>query len=378
MSFLDSGSGAAGPLKGLRVVEFAGIGPGPFACMMLSDMGADVVTVDRSGARTPGPTQLTQRGRRRVQADLKNPASVEEVLSLLDHADVLVEGFRPGVMERLQLGPQDVARRNPRLVYARMTGWGQDGPLAQAAGHDINYIAITGALHAIGSAEKPVPPLNLLGDYGGGSLYLVVGILAALHEARQSGKGQVVDAAISDGVVNLMALFMGMAQGGGFREQRQGNMLDGGSPWYDVYATSDGQHVSIGPIEPQFFSCLCDLLELPADLRDAQQDQSRWPALRGWLENRFRSRTQAEWCDLLEGTDACFAPVLPLSAARQHRHHLARKAFLEIDGVFHPAPAPRFSRTPSSVQSHEPVAGIDDVVRRWSTANDDQVTDSWT
>lgn len=346
--------------------------------MMLSDMGADVVTVDRSGARTPGPTQLTQRGRRRVQADLKNPASVEEVLSLLDHADVLVEGFRPGVMERLQLGPQDVARRNPRLVYARMTGWGQDGPLAQAAGHDINYIAITGALHAIGSAEKPVPPLNLLGDYGGGSLYLVVGILAALHEARQSGKGQVVDAAISDGVVNLMALFMGMAQGGGFREQRQDNMLDGGSPWYDVYATSDGQHVSIGPIEPQFFSCLCDLLELPADLRDAQQDQSRWPALRGWLENRFRSRTQAEWCDLLEGTDACFAPVLPLSAARQHRHHLARKAFLEIDGVFHPAPAPRFSRTPSSVQSHEPVAGIDDVVRRWSTANDDQVTDSWT
>lgn len=358
---------AAGPLKGLRVVEFAGIGPGPFACMLLSDMGADVVTVERSGAAAPAATQLTQRGRQRVQADLKDPASVDQVLSLLEHADVLVEGFRPGVMERLGLGPQEVARRNPRLVYARMTGWGQDGPLAQAAGHDINYIALTGALHAIGTAERPVPPLNLLGDYGGGSLYLAVGILAALHEVRRSGQGQVVDAAITDGVVNLMALFLGMAQGGTFKEQRQGNMLDGGSPWYDVYETADGQHLSIGAIEPQFFARLCELMELPDDLRRAQHDRARWPELRACLQSLFRAQPLRAWRDLLEGTDACFAPVLPLSQAKQHPHHQARRTFVDVGGVTHPAPAPRFSRTPSGIQAGRST-DIEEVVRSWQAA----------
>jgi alpha-methylacyl-CoA racemase len=280
----------AGPLADLRVVEFAGIGPGPFACMLLSDMGADVVTIDRPGARASDPRNVTQRGRTVVQADLKDAACIEQVLQLLQAADVLVEGFRPGVMERLGLGPEAVARRNARLVYGRMTGWGQHGPLAQAAGHDINYIALTGALHAIGTADRPVPPLNLLGDYGGGSLYLVMGILAALHEARRSGLGQVVDAAITDGVVNLMAQFIGQSQRGAFVERRESNMLDGGWPWYGVYETADGPHVSVGPLEPQFFARLCELLQLGPEWQSAPSDRSRWPALREALAQLFKSR----------------------------------------------------------------------------------------
>jgi alpha-methylacyl-CoA racemase len=359
---------AAGPLAGLRIVEFAGIGPGPFACMMLSDMGADVVSIDRPGKKLGDRNNLTGRGRTVVLADLKDPVAREDVLQLLDQADVLVEGFRPGVMERLGLGPDVVAARNPRLVYGRMTGWGQEGPLAQAAGHDINYIAITGALHAIGPAGgAPVPPLNLVGDYGGGSLYLIVGILAALHEAKQSGKGQVVDAAMSDGVVSLMTNFVTQSLRGVFMEQRGSNLLDGGAPWYGVYETSDGKHVCIGSIEPQFFADICRRLDVPEALHDVQPDRARWPALRAELERIFRGRTQAEWVALLEGTDVCFAPVLPLSEAPAHPHNAARKAFVDIEGVRQPAPAPRFSRTPSAIQGPAPSepAAAADVLARW-------------
>jgi alpha-methylacyl-CoA racemase len=335
--------------------------------MLLADMGAEVVTIERPGARPADPRQVVQRGRTVVQADLKDAGDREQVLQLLANSDVLVEGFRPGVMERLGLGPEVVLARQPRAVYARMTGWGQDGPLAQAAGHDINYIAITGALHAIGPAERPVPPLNLVGDYGGGSLYLVVGILAALHEARQSGQGQVVDAAISDGVVSLMAQFIGWQQRGLHEERRAANTLDGGAPWYAVYETADGQHASLGAIEPAFFARFCELAGLPPEWADRQNDRSRWPALRKALERLFRSRTLADWRALLEGSDACFAPVLPLTEAKRHPHHAARRTFMDVDGVTHPAPAPRFSRTPSAIPwppgSHG--ESLDSVLRRW-------------
>lgn len=360
---------ARGPLAGLRVVEFAGLGPGPFACMLLSDMGADVIAVERAGRKPGDRADITGRGRTVVLADLKNPASREEVLRLIDEADVLVEGFRPGVMERLGLGPGDVATRNPRLIYGRMTGWGQQGPLAQAAGHDINYIALTGALHAIGpAAGAPVPPLNLVGDYGGGSLYLVVGILAALHESRRSGRGQVVDAAITDGVHSLMSLFRTGAMRGTFSEQRGANMLDGGAPYYGVYETADHRHVSIGPIEPHFFAELCERLGVEPSLRDAQHDRQRWPALRAELDRIFRTRGRDEWTALLEGSDACFAPVLALSEAPMHPHNAARDAFVDVDGAMHPAPAPRFSRTPSAIQGAAPAQArtIVEVLDRWA------------
>jgi alpha-methylacyl-CoA racemase len=355
-----------GPLRGLRVVEFAGLGPAPFACMLLADMGAEVVTVQRAGAKLGDATQFIQRGRTVLQADLKSLADRERVLRLLDGADVLVEGFRPGVMERLGLGPELLAERNPRLVYARMTGWGQTGPLAHAAGHDINYIALSGALHAIGPHERPVPPLNLVGDYGGGSLYLLVGILAALHEARTSGRGQVVDAAITDGTVSLMSLFASMALRGGFVEERERNLLDGGAPFYAVYETADGGHMSVGALEPQFFAELCERIGVPEHLRDTQNDRARWPELRAGLAAIFRSRSRQAWTDLLEGTDACCAPVLPLSDAARHPQHAARQAFVAIDGVAQPAPAPRFSRTPSQAgRPPRAAADWDTVLAQW-------------
>nr|WP_205964366.1 CaiB/BaiF CoA-transferase family protein [Ramlibacter agri] len=354
-------------MAGLRVVEFAGIGPGPFACMLLSDLGADVVTVARPGEQRGGGP-VFGRGRRQVQCDLKDAAARAEVLELLAQADVLVEGFRPGVMERLGLGPDDLAQRNPRLVYARMTGWGQSGPLAEAAGHDINYIAITGALHAIGpTGGAPVPPLNLVGDFGGGSLYLVTGILAALHERQASGRGQVVDAAITDGTLSLMSYYAQAALRGQFREQRGSNLLDGGAPFYGTYETADGQHVALGAIEPQFFAELGERIGLDPAWRAAQMDRERWPALRAELERIFRSRTRAQWVDLLEGSDACFAPVLALSEARAHPHNLARESFVEVDGVTQPAPAPRFSRTPARVQGPAPRApvALQEVLAGW-------------
>jgi alpha-methylacyl-CoA racemase len=340
--------------------------------MLLSDMGAQVVTVDRPGKRLGARTDIIGRGRTVVLADLKDPAAREEVQQLIDRADVLVEGFRPGVMERLGLGPSEVAARNRRLVYGRMTGWGQDGPLAQAAGHDINYIATSGALAAIGPADgAPVPPLNLVGDYGGGSLYLVMGILAALLEARSSGKGQVVDAAICDGVFSLMSTAHAHRLRGIHSETRGSNMLDGGAPYYTTYATSDGGYVSVGAIEPQFFALLCDRLGLREDLRDAQHDRQRWPALTAEMARIFAGRSRQEWACLLEGTDVCFAPVLPLSEAAQHPHNIARGAFVEVCGVAHPAPAPRFSRTPGSIQGPAPAHAVAaaDVLASWRPAS---------
>lgn len=359
---------SSGPLSGMRVVEFAGLGPGPFACMLLSDMGAEVIRIDRPDARPGDPRDIVGRGRTTVLLDLKNQEAIQQVLSLLGHADVLVEGFRPGVMERLGLGPDVVAQRNPKLVYGRMTGWGQHGPLSQAAGHDINYIALTGALAAIGETNgPPMPPLNLVGDYGGGSLYLVMGILAALLEARKSGKGQVVDAAICDGVISLMSNNHAHTLRGIYQEQRGSNMLDGGAPYYTVYETSDCGYVSIGPIELKFFALLCERIGVPESLRNAQNDRTRWPALRDAMATIFKSRSRDEWTQLLEGTDVCFSPVLPLSEAAQHPHNLARDAFVNVGEVKHPAPAPRFSRTPSAIQGATPAFAVplSEVLQNW-------------
>jgi alpha-methylacyl-CoA racemase len=356
----------AGPLRGLRVLEFAGLGPAPFACMLLADMGANVVTIERSPARVGDPRNIVQRGRTVVPLDLKTPKGREEAVDLVAHADVLVEGFRPGVMERLGLGPDFALQRNPQLVYARMTGWGQEGPLARTAGHDINYIALSGALHAIGPRDRPVPPLNLLGDYGGGSLYLVSGILAALFERQQSGHGQVVDAAIVDGVTSLMTQFVGMKLRGNFVEERESNMLDGAAPYYTVYDTADGRHLSVGAIEPQFFAELCHKVGLEPAWAAAQNDRSRWPELREALATVFRTRTRDEWASLLQDTDSCVAPVLSLGEAEHHMHNAAREAFVTIGGVQQPAPAPRFSRTPSQAQPIASAAtSTGDVIARW-------------
>jgi alpha-methylacyl-CoA racemase len=351
----------SGPLKGLRVIEFAGIGPAPFACMLLSDMGAEIVRIDRPDANLGNPLDIVGRGRKTILLDLKRQEAVEQVLDLLCHADALVEGFRPGVMERLGLGPTEVFSRNPALVYGRMTGWGQDGPLAKAAGHDINYIAISGALAAIGEMDAPpVPPLNLVGDYGGGSLYLVMGILAALLEARTSSQGQIVDAAICDGVLSLMTNNLSHTLRGLYREQRSSNILDGGAPYYGAYVTADGRCISLGPIEPKFFELLCQKLELPDALWDAQNDRMRWPLLKDAIANAIARRTRDEWCQLLEGTDVCFAPVLTLQESATHPHIQSRRGFINIEGVMHTAPAPRFSRTPSAIKSAAPLKATSD------------------
>ena len=355
----------SGPLADVRVVEFAGLGPAPFACMLLADMGAQVVTLQRPDGPPPDARHIVQRGRTMIAADLKSPEDRERVLQLLESADVLVEGFRPGVMERLGLGPEVVAARNERLVYARMTGWGQDGPLAHTAGHDIGYIALTGALHAIGTRERPVPPLNLLGDYGGGSLYLVVGILAALHEAKRSGRGQVVDAAITDGTLSLLTHVASQSLRGRWSHRREDNMLDGGAPYYAVYETADGKHMAVGAIEPQFFALFCELVGVPQQLRDAQHDRARWPALHDAIAAIFRTRSRDDWAQVLEGSDACCAPVLTLAEAAAHPHHAARGAFTDVGGVLQPAPAPRFSRTPSAAQEPARMAAWDDVIGNW-------------
>ena len=356
---------ASGPLAGLRIVEFAGIGPGPFACMMLADMGAEVVTLDRPGVRK-NQKSAAARGRKVVEIDLKNEAAIGQTLDLLQHADALVEGFRPGVMERLGLGPDIVLAMNPRLVYGRMTGWGQDGPLAQAAGHDINYISVTGALAAIGTNERPVPPLNLVGDFGGGALYLVVGVLAALLEAKKSGKGQVVDAAMCDGAASLMSMFFDLTAAGRWIEGRENNLLDGGAHFYGVYQCGCGNFISIGSIEPQFYQLLRQLAGLPEPAFDAQMEREAWPALRQKLADVFRTRTRDEWCAIMEGTDVCFAPVLTITEAPHHPHMAARRTFVKRHGVTQPAPAPRFSRTPSAIR--EPAqAVIADLVRAWQS-----------
>ena len=362
----SAGSGPSGPLVGLRVVEFAGIGPGPFACMMLADMGAEVVTLDRAGAQKDFKASA-MRGRKIVRLDLKNPAAISQVLELLDNADALVEGFRPGVMERLGLGPEVVMARNPRLVYGRMTGWGQTGPLATAAGHDINYISVTGALASIGTKEKPVPPLNLVGDFGGGSLYLVVGLLAALIEAGKSGKGQIVDAAMCDGAASLTSPFYDLIANGRWTTQRESNLLDGGAHFYGPYECACGNFISIGSIEPQFYALLRQIAGLEDPEFDRQLDQKAWPSLKQKLVAVFKTKTRDEWCKLMEGTDICFAPILSLTEAPEHPHMKARQAFDTRHGYPQPAPAPRFSRTPSAIRNPAE-ANIGGVLQQWKRA----------
>ncbi len=348
---------ATGPLNGVKILEFSGIGPGPFCGMLLSDMGADVLRIDRKEGDRGEKTHVTRRGRKSVALDLKQPAARDACLRLMETADALYEGFRPGVMERLGLGPDIALLRNPKLVYGRMTGWGQEGPLSQAAGHDINYIAITGALHAIGTAERPVPPLNLVGDFGGGAMYLAVGMLAALVHARATGQGQVVDAAMSDGAASLMAAFYGHMAGGRWTDQRASNGVDGGAPYYGVYKCADGRWVALGSIEPQFFAILMKKLGITDFPRDRQRDPAHWPDLRVRLETAFLARTQADWIAIMEGSDACFAGVLSLADAPSHPHNVARETFVTVDGVLQPAPAPRFSRTPSRIQELDPRIG---------------------
>ena len=340
-----------GPLQGVRVIEIAGIGPGPFAAMMLADMGAEVVRVDRTQnvpvvhPRAP-QFDVLSRGRKSIAVDLKRPEAIEAVLRLAERADALIEGFRPGVMERLGLSPEVCLGRNPRLIFGRMTGWGQEGPLARAAGHDINYIALAGALAPIGRrGEAPLPPLNLVGDFGGGGMLLAFGVVCALVERQRSGKGQVVDAAIVDGAAILMSLFWGMRKAGFWSDERGANLIDTGAHFYEVYETSDGKYVSIGSIEPQFYAELLRLTGLDhADL-PKQMDRARWPELKERLRAVFRTRTRDEWCILMEGTDVCFAPVLGLGEAPLHPHNRERGTFVEVAGTLQPRPAPRFSRT---------------------------------
>ncbi|MGC4896258.1 CaiB/BaiF CoA transferase family protein [Micromonospora sp. DT31] len=354
----------SGPLAGLRVVELAGIGPGPFAAMLLADLGADVVRVDRPGPGGPSTVapgrDLLNRGKRSIVVDLKHPDGAEVVLGLAERAAILVEGWRPGVAERLGVGPQAALARNPALVYGRMTGWGQDGPLARTAGHDIDYIAVAGALHPIGRAGGPPQiPLNLVGDFGGGALYLVVGALAALHLARATGRGQVVDAAVVDGTAHLTTMFAGLLAGGAWQPERGRNLLDGGAPFYDVYATADGGHMAVGALEPQFYAELLRLLGLAdADL-PAQHDVAGWPVLRARFAQVFAARTRAEWTGVFAGTDACVAPVLSLTEAPHHPHLAARGTFEEHFGLRQPAAAPRLSDTPGAVGGRPPAPGVD-------------------
>ena len=358
-----------GPLAGIKIIEIGGLGPGPFAGMMLADMGAEVILVERKV--DPSLTRLpdcNRRGKRSIAINLKSPEGVETLLALVEKTDVLFEGFRPGVMERLGVGPEECMKRNPKLIYGRMTGWGQEGPLAHAAGHDINYISLSGPLAAIGDkGGSPHIPLNLIGDYGGGAMFLVTGILAALLETQRSGKGQVIDVAMTDGSAVLMSLFYTLNQMGMWNNNRGTNFLDGGSHFYNVYETKDGKYISIGSIEPQFYKLLIEKLELDTEVFASQLDPTRWEEQKAVLIPLFKKKTREEWCELLEGSDVCFAPVLDYKEAPKHPHHIARKAYCEIDGFTQPSPAPRFSRTPSQVQFGSRAAGEDteEVLRDW-------------
>ncbi|MER5875925.1 MULTISPECIES: CaiB/BaiF CoA-transferase family protein [unclassified Streptomyces] len=365
-----TGTPGHGPLAGVRVVELAGIGPGPFAAMLLADLGADVVRVDRPdgpGLAIDPAHDVTNRNKRSVIIDLKAESGPSRVLDLAERADILIEGYRPGVAERLGVGPDACHARNPRLVYGRMTGWGQDGPLAHRAGHDVAYIALTGTLGMIGRPdEAPAVPANLLGDYAGGSLYLVVGVLAALHHARESGAGQVVDAAIVDGTAHLSTMIHGMMAAGGWQDRRGANLLDGGCPYYGTYETADGGHMAVGPLEGRFYDTFVDLLGVP-ELRPARKDLARWPELRETVAARFKTRTRDEWTAVFDGSDACVAPVLSLREAPTHPHLAARGTFVDHGGITQPAPAPRFSTTPTSVRGGPALPGADtaDVARDW-------------
>lgn len=361
----------AGPLQGLKIVEIVGIGPAPFCAMMLADMGAEVIRIDRvsgAGFFVESKYDVMARNRRSLALDLKDPESVRTALQLIDRADALIEGFRPGVMERLGLGPDVCMERNKKLVYGRMTGWGQSGPLAHAAGHDINYISISGALHGIGKAgEPPTVPLNYVGDFGGGGMLLAFGMMCALHEAGRTGEGQVVDAAMSDGSALLSSMMYGFNAAGQWSNERGENMLDGGAHFYGTYACADGKFVSIGSIEPQFYKQLLEVCGLDSATLPPQLDAHSWPVMRERLDEVFKTKTQAEWCVLMEGTDICFAPILNWDEAPQHEHNRARGTFVNIAGVVQPAPAPRFSRTVPDVPKtpSEPGADTENILRDW-------------
>ncbi|MEC7188620.1 MAG: CaiB/BaiF CoA-transferase family protein [Pseudomonadota bacterium] len=348
-----------GPLTGIRVVEMAGIGPGPFTAMMLSDLGAEVIRVDRLSHKGTGHrANVLNRGRKSIAVDLKNPRGVETTLRLIEQADVVLEGFRPGVMERLGLGPEECLSVNPRLIFGRMTGWGQTGPLSQAAGHDINYISIAGALGAMGYADRPpAPPLNLVGDFGGGAMYLLTGILAALVERATSGQGQIIDAAMTDGTASLLSPFFGLMAMNMWTTDRFSNRLDGGAFYYGSYECSDGKYISIGSLEPQFYALLLEKAEITDPEFQEPLDEAAWPAKREKLNQLFKTRTRQQWCDIMEGTDVCFAPVLDLKEAPTHPHNIDRKTFVELEGVVQPAPAPRFSRTQGEIQGPAAMAG---------------------
>jgi len=348
-----------GPLQGIKIIEMAGIGPGPFCGMVLADLGAEIIRVDRASAAGTGSRQdPANRGKKSIAVDLKSAEGVEVVLKLVETADAIFEGFRPGVMERLGLGPDICAARNKKIVFGRMTGWGQYGPLSQAAGHDINYISITGALAAIGRPDSPpVPPLNLVGDFGGGGMLLALGLVSALLESKSSGKGQVIDAAMTDGSALLMSMFYSMKASGAWNEEVGTNILDGGAHFYDSYECKDGKYISIGSIEPQFYAMLREVAELKDPIFDNQMSRKEWPEKKEAITKIFLAKTRDEWCDLMEGTDICFAPVLSMWEAPNHPHNVARKTFIELEGLSQPAPAPRFSRTEVEVSSPPSIAG---------------------
>ena len=365
-----------GPLAGVKIIEMKGIGPGPYAGMLFADLGAEVIVVERSrkpsGIALPSSSDVHSRGKKSIALNLKSAAGVEALMRLIEGADMFFEGYRPGVAERLGFGPEACLARNPKLIYGRMTGWGQTGPLAKSAGHDINYIAIAGALAAIGGEDKPVPPLNLVGDFAAGSLFLVMGMLAALFEAQKSAKGQVIDAAISDGTANLMSMFYSYHALGAWSTKRNNNMFDGAAHFYDSYETSDAKFIAIGSIEPQFYALLLQTAGLDKEVFAEQMNQHKWPELKAQLVEVFKTKTRDQWCDLMEGTDICFAPVLDFTEAPRHRHNVARKAFVEINGLTQPAPAPVFSRsvcdTPTA--GHDEGSDTEQVLADWGFSDE--------
>jgi alpha-methylacyl-CoA racemase len=356
-----------GPLKDLKILEFAGIGPAPFCGRLFSDLGADVLRIDRAGGYDYDRYSVDTRGRRSVVLDLKDPKSKGTALELIGKADALIESYRPGVMERLGLGPEVALKRNPKLVYGRMTGWGQDGPMAEAPGHDINYVALSGALHALGPKEKPAVPLNLIGDFGGGALWLAFGILAALRHVERGGEGQVIDCAMTEGVISTMGLLYGVFAAGRWKDERESNIIDGGAHFYNTYECADGEWIAIGSIEKPFYIALIDALGLKDPAFSDPRIEEKWPELKEKLKPVFRTRTRDEWCAHFEGTEVCYAPVLGLAEAPAHPHNKARGSFVDVDGVPQPRPLPRFSRTPGRIQGPPTPAGTggEEALRDW-------------